>query len=418
VLAAVPAFVLLDTCVALLRGWRSGTGDQVGVLAASALGLALVGALAAWDRSRAFFARRWAQLLLFLLVFVIGWCVAEALVARVRLDLGFFHRGIPRSERIMEPDPRWFPGIEGRSRYSLNSLGIRGPELPPRDAAYRILCVGASATQNAYLDDAETWSRLVMEFLNESGDGRYWVGDVGQSGYATWQHLKFVDTSGLMDEIDAMIVLAGVADFMRALREVPLNINTQAAPLWERSRIVQGIRLALGTLRNRYVRQDVHTETKTGSNLPIRRQVRRDAEITDEMPDLEPALAEYRHNLREMVRVSRERGVRPIFAEHPVLWSQDLSQRSTDLLWFGELADGRYLSVSGLAQGMARFREALFEVCRETGAECIDLSSMRGREEYLWDDAHVNELGAREIARQVAAYLRAHPRGSAPALAP
>ena len=111
------------------------------------------------------------------------------------------------------------PGIEGESRFTVNSLGIRGPELPPREAAYRILCVGGSTTECLYLDDTESWPHLLMEMLSQQ---RYrqpvWVGNIGMSGYSTVHHLKFLSEDDLRKQIDCVLFMVGANDFGTFLR--------------------------------------------------------------------------------------------------------------------------------------------------------------------------------------------------------
>ncbi|MCK4235621.1 MAG: hypothetical protein KAX38_00785, partial [Candidatus Krumholzibacteria bacterium] len=50
-----------------------------------------------------------------------------------------------------EPSPEIMPGVEGRSRFLVNSRGIRGDEFLPDDT-YRILAIGGSTTECHYLD--------------------------------------------------------------------------------------------------------------------------------------------------------------------------------------------------------------------------------------------------------------------------
>ena len=54
---------------------------------------------------------------------------------------------------------------------------------------------------------------------------------------------------------------------------------------------------------------------------------------------------------------------------------------------------------------MDRFNDALREVCREVGLQCVDLSPLNGREELYVDDVHFTELGAVEVAKHLAAHV-------------
>ena len=95
-----------------------------------------------------------------------------------------------------------------------------------------------------------------------------------------------------------MIVLVGVNDMVRAVRGISLVVNTAATPLWARSDIYNGIRIALKTRASRRAGME---ETPTGSAYPIRRKQRQDGRLVDELRELGPALAGYRQNLRAII---------------------------------------------------------------------------------------------------------------------
>ena len=60
------------------------------------------------------------------------------------------------------------------------------------------------------------------------------------------------------------------------------------------------------------------------------------------------------------------------------------------------------LIVEKLREGIDRYNETLHRVCDELSVDCVDLTSMSGREECFFDDAHFTESGAAELARRVA----------------
>ena len=162
-LALPPALLLLDTAFAMAGGWRPGRNVERAVVAFAALWLASALACLATARGRSLLARRWAHLSLLLMLLLATAPLAEGLVALYLR--GFtdppFHRRWPYSRHVSRPLPGVFPGISGPSRVTANSLGIRGPELPPREAGYRLLCLGGSTTECHYLDDEETWPHLL-----------------------------------------------------------------------------------------------------------------------------------------------------------------------------------------------------------------------------------------------------------------
>ena len=179
---------------------------------------------------------------------VVAWIAAEVIVAGY-LYYGSgvnpftsappFHTRPAGRHVTFLPAKESFPGIVGVSRYTTNSQGLRGPEFPPRDAAYRILTIGGSTTECIYLDDTETWQHLLMQRLNQQGHRQpVWIGSAGISGFPTLNHLRFVTESPLMQQVDALIFLIGANDFNQFLRgNLRDNVfhrteETKIQPIW------------------------------------------------------------------------------------------------------------------------------------------------------------------------------------------
>jgi lysophospholipase L1-like esterase len=64
-------------------------------------------------------------------------------------------------------------GIEGFSRTRINSLGMRGDEIPPKSKnEYRILCLGDSNTKALQVADNKTYAHLLQEKLRVTSKSR------------------------------------------------------------------------------------------------------------------------------------------------------------------------------------------------------------------------------------------------------
>jgi lysophospholipase L1-like esterase len=303
---------------------------------------------------------------------------------------------------IFRPSPKIMPGVSGESRFTVNSQGVRGPELPERSAAYRILCVGGSTTECLYLDDRESWPHLLMEQLNQQRPEKpVWVGNVGRSAYCTTEHLKFIQDSPLVEQMDCVVLLVGYNDLVRLLRS---ELNRQLwvdyqenQPLWRGSNVLTMLR----TIHGNWKAGRVVIEDESGENYELRRRERQQGPFSDALPDATEALAQYRHRLAAIAKTCREKGVRVVFLTQPVIWADGLSSEVEALMWGGQLAGGAYLTAGKIRQGMDDYNKLLVQTCRELGVECVNLDSMNDKTAWFYDYAHFNETGAREIARRV-----------------
>jgi lysophospholipase L1-like esterase len=298
---------------------------------------------------------------------------------------------------VNRPDPRILRGVGPVATHRYNRWGARGSDPPPRDEAYRILCVGGSTTGCTYLDDAKAWPQRLADKLNAAEPARrYWVGNIGIPGFITQQHLEFARESPLVDQVDCLVVQTGINDFMACLAG-----PRPAPPLWTHSKIRQLARTLLWQLPT----GDTVVEGSTGEVYARRRAMRQAATIDDAGPDLADCLARFERELNELVDACGARDVRLVFTSQPTLWRADLDAENAGLLWFGELADGRYLSVERLRVGMDRYNDALRRVCARRGAELVDLADLNGDPAVFYDDCHFTELGAQRVGDAVARWF-------------
>lgn len=396
-----PVLLLLDTAVALLRGWEPRAGTPRALATACLAALALGLAVAALPPGRRLLERRWAALVTLAISAAVSLLAAEAAARLLPRWMGgpLAHSRGPGVHRVFRPDPHLISGIHGDSYYTTSSLGIRGGEIPPGDAL-RFLCVGGSTTECTYLDDAETWPHLTMERLATAGHP-VWTGNLGISGYTTIEHLDFLEGAPALPA-DGALFLVGINDFIRYLNG---SIETGPRPLWRRSTLVRSV---LSFHRRAFLRRLLYeVEDPTGASLVERRRVRREARDAGRLPSLDKALREYGERIAGLGRECRRRRLRCHFLTQPVLWRENLSLSAVATFWMGEDAEGRFYSPRELRRGMDLYNATLLDTCARHGLSCIDLGALHGREEVFYDDCHFTETGAREVARIVSAHLLA-----------
>lgn len=399
-LAFPPLYFFFDTLLALRAGWpyRPSTGLILGFLA---IGFVIPFLLMIGRNTRLWFTLHAGQIVL--ASFCLWLCLAMGeFILSFLLPPERFHLASPGFQYIFRPDPAILPGIEGEGRYAVNSLGVRGSEPPPRELAYRILCIGGSTTECTYLDDEETWPSLLMRRLNEAqSNQRFWVGNAGRSGYPAGWHLRLLECERFLRHFDCLVFLVGINDFLHGLRGQSLAKDLNR-PSWMKFRWVEEWRALLFTPN--YERKGIAMDATGHSCYPVWRQRRKTSILLDTLPSLEGALEEYRAVLSAILDRRQTLRLRAVFLTQPVVWSFSLSKKAEDLCWIG--TDGtHYFTVSSLRRGIDRFNDVLIRVVEERGAEWVDLRGMNGKEAYFYDDCHFNEAGAREVARLTAEHF-------------
>lgn len=318
------------------------------------------------------------------------------------------------------------PGVSGTARFRVNSLGFRGSE-PPPGSRLRVLAVGGSTTECSFLDESEAWTGVVEAGLRAARPGLApWVANAGVSGRTTRDHL--VQLERLLSRpprFDVLVLLVGCNDLLLRLaqedaydpgflgaegaREHLLGRAFELLPRSEERRHGLRARIALwrlaGLLRAR-LREAPARET-AGAGLHyagLRAKRAACAPKRDTLPDLGPALLEYRRNLEGLLALAERRGVGVIACTQPALWQTDPRPEDEALLWMGGIgsfevnAYGGYHTARVLAEGLEAYNGVLRAVCAERGVECVDLAALLAPSTAsFYDDVHFNEAGARRV---------------------
>jgi lysophospholipase L1-like esterase len=330
--------------------------------------------------------------------------------------------------------PEATPGIDGVSRYTVNSVGVRGREPGTAGPEYRVLAVGGSTAECQHLDDGETWPARLEAALGRTADGTpVWVGNAGKSGRYSRDHFALVKyLPPALPRIDAMVVLLGANDLLIAVRsgstaaygrpdrwqvQRTFDVVPRTGP-WN-DRWYEGTALHAAFQRIQAVAAS-RGEAAAGSlALPTqgdlrdfyreRRAERRQAIKVDQVPDLTAALDGYAASVEQLIDLARARSIRLVLLTQPTLLQAHLVPEEEALLWLGwKDRPGSFYTAGALGDAQRRYNERLLAVCAARGAECIDLDArIPRRAEFFYDDYHFNERGAGRVAEVIAEHLRA-----------
>jgi lysophospholipase L1-like esterase len=316
--------------------------------------------------------------------------------------------------------------------YDINGQGFRGTEFTGKADEYRILAVGGSTTESLDIDEPKSWPWLLERSLATTPTGQaVRVANVGVSGMTARDHV--VQVKRLTDEyppIHEILVLVGVndmSDFLANADEYgppPPVTEPRAERKQERKafQVPGGFRrLAVWQLLSRTKQLLLRKFSKSGAfrdddaeNYARWRRNRRGVTILDSLPDLTPALVDYRRNLNLIVDHARAHSARLLLMTQPSLWRPDLTPAEANLLWLGGVGDfldhpvGKYYSANAMSRALDQFNAVTLAVCRERGVTCLDLASKIPKTgEMFFDDVHYTEAGSARVAQEVAEFLRA-----------
>jgi hypothetical protein len=385
----------------------------------------LVAALVAWWRSpdRNVFAERMRKP-------VVGFHAAIGLLVLSEATLRFL---FPVELTLRQPgtrlefptDERVEPGIRtGKTFLVADNVGLRGPNLHAGDGSYKIVLAGGSTAESAsYLDDSQDLARLMMTGFNSRSGQRVWAASAN-IGHTTRDHLRVLQTLPVFRKVNMVVWLVGAADLQDTLTreghttEEALEASARTYLNWletpaptdnplTRTAIYRVSKQALGPVL------PAKEVWKFDDFLVEQRKLRQSSK-TIPLPELGPAIVEYRASVLGIDAECRKQGLRCLFLTQPTMWRDNLNEVERQLMWFGGVGSAEapkgYVSIPDLAQAMDRYNRALLDECSSKGLECYDLAAHVPKDtSAMFDDCQFNENGAHIVADLLAGYLSSHP---------
>jgi lysophospholipase L1-like esterase len=323
------------------------------------------------------------------------------------------------------------PGVAGKVEFSVNSLGVRGPEVRLDDCDPRILCVGGSTTECLYVTDELTWPWLVHEQLGRRLGKNVFVGNAGKSGLLSPHHLYLLERYRYVERFDTVLLLCGINDLgalvlgsrsfdqrqRDAGEESMLPTVKDGRPFYRRFALVRH----LSRLPILPPRTNARIQDPRGDWIPIERESRRRALQTKTIHEISPKLslgcAVYAATLKKIIYLCRSRQQTIYLMTQPSIYRRNLPEDLQGLLWNNQHASA--FSVEALEAMIAAFNRTMLDVCRQEGVDCLDLAVLIPKDtSAFYDDCHFNIAGNAKVAAAVTDFLAARFLNRKPRISP
>jgi lysophospholipase L1-like esterase len=267
-------------------------------------------------------------------------------------------------------------------RYCINRLGLRGGL--PTAASLRIIALGNSTTECAYLDDSATWPHVLERALIERGKG-IWVGNAGVNGSSTHGNAIFFEDHLLGLRPDLIIFMPGAADRGRINAKQIAGLMAPESrsllqSLMEKSVAVGGVARYVQARTPRRIDWSTFAAGKTvadtsrmrGSRVPLTEQ--------------EAFVPGYRERLEHIAELCAAKSVHLVLLTQPILAPDSSDTRRI----------------------MERYNAATREVATTHGLPVFDLANeLRQDPGYYLDGIHFSNAGAAEVARLIEPFVAA-----------
>ena len=290
------------------------------------------------------------------------------------------------------------PGIQGIQRITTDAMGFRVQ--PPVDyehkRGFRIFAIGASTTEQIFLDDRSTWTYLLQEQLAAKTGRPIEVINTGLSGIRALHHLAMFRR--ILDYApDCAVFLVGVNNWNKHIKE---HFG------WDYSRRKEAKRLlfnrtllarALSSVYHTLTDEDESVRTVDGSfysmqNDSLARADRRTLAFDDVAPD-------YRAQIEEIGATCRAAGVPCVFLTQPHGYSPMANPEYRRYFWMTPFNEDYTLDLASMGGIANLYNQYLIRFARKQGHNLIDLAAaMPAGTASFYDDVHFNTEGAQRVA--------------------
>lgn len=362
-----------------------------------------------------------------------------------------FRQGVEPSVRVKY----WqeFPGLKRDIVYERNGLGLRTLSIDSwekPDNVIRIICLGASTTDQGTQNTEDMWMAHLERMLNEAfaGTGKtIQVGAYARGGNKMPQVLAWVNQRLEALSPDVVITLFGL-NTLCTEAAIPENVTFDL--LRERSieRSSRGRQEQLERFSQiyRYCRQIManaesaaYLEKNDGLNFDIQgvpafRHSYWRTPIDHSVPDLPRRTVFFRDATEYLADWLDERGIREVILAQPLLLDRkidyviengrvrlqhDLQEVTREAqagveeklraIWFVVNAGNRLarMTPGRFREDMDQFNAVQKEIARERGIPFVPLDTMiEASLENFFDDCHFTDLGSRRVAEAIFPQLR------------
>ncbi len=326
-----------------------------------------------------------------------------------------------RTPEVRQPVTQNLPGLKPLITYERNQFGMRSLSLATKtkpEHVIRILCIGASTTDQATQNTEDLWSAILETRLNqefESEGVRFEVAAYGRGGDKVFQTFHWARQNLLDFNPDLVITLLGINDLAwhggpgySYDRDRSMSSATDRVIRWCRRysqlcrygiRITNHARAKLARMTGESVEwhsRNLRALRAAYSALPGVHSVERDPDPIVEFADGVDALLAFleRHRVPTLVLAQ------------PALWKHDLSPEEQRALWFSINTSAGPVRPSGawLERELDRYNDVQRRLAAAHGAKFFDARLPRTLDTFF-DDCHFTDRGSAALADALYPFL-------------
>ena len=314
------------------------------------------------------------------------------------------------------------PGLKSELIYTRNEFGLRSlsmkTKIPPPNTV-RIICLGASTTDQPTQAIQDTWSGILESMLNAefSAQGaRVEIAAYGRGSETIIDRLFWARKNLLSFQPNLVIIMEGINDLCwhggsgYTFKGIPIPKEKKGSNILEFSQIFRRFKIIKHRLLNYLALKMGKAIEWHSRNLPELRQNYKNLPYQSEIVRENDPIHEFAAGLTALLSFLSESGVEAIVIGQPVLWMENMDEEERDVLWFHVNTPNGPIRPSGkwLAEEMTRYNDVQKDLAKQNKAEYEDLDKKIPRSlEFFFDDCHFTDRGSEKVASELFPIVRA-----------
>lgn len=328
----------------------------------------------------------------------------------------------PATKACHIPYQQSLPGVSRSIVYERNEWGMRSLSMhslakPP--TTIRILCLGASTTDQPIQSTPDLWSAQLEKSLRDrfASDGfGMEVAAFGRGGERIGRRLEWARQHLHEFDPDIVILLEGINDLCWGEADGDVRPNriqqTDLPSSWTelKREVLRHSQIArhLVAVRKNYGFDDLLSGNRVlewhSERLPDIRRHHANRPMLDCIEwSVDPAVG-FRQSLGSLIRVVHEQGASCIVLGQPTLWKSVMNPAEQEVLWFPIRVDNEEIRAAPawLAKEMTRFNAIQQSVAQNAKAIYIPLDARIDKTlDNFFDDCHFTDRGNKRVATAI-----------------
>lgn len=291
------------------------------------------------------------------------------------------------------------PGFEGVNNITTDEKGFRvTKEIDyENQKSFRIFAIGASTTEESYVDDHETWTARLENHVKPHFQEPVEVINTGVSGLRVKNHLAtLLETEKFYP--DLYIFLIGVNDWNHHIKKVlgfKKNTSITKTIIYEFLRSNQkylNLISPVSSIKNDKIKKE-YGEYYSSQNDSLSRKIVKKIKVVN-------VDREYLKFINNISQNCKSKKYRCMFVTQPSAYSKNISQKLKKRLWMTPPNVEYTLDLESLIQISGFYNNWLFKFSKKNKIPVCDLAKeIEPSESFFYDDVHFNENGSSYVAK-------------------